>query len=601
MKTVVRVRWLLPLDSDADVLVLGDFAEESWPVRLITNTLANVEEPMGESAFARPAGVGQDQRYWRWAVPSGTATATAAATSSAAVSSSPATAVSSPATAAASPTSADAAGSSSASIDLREPELFGTTNTLRGDTAYPSNNRMQWLSDQHLANGHVADERPEGEVPVRYNYPRSSVLIPKMFSQRPAQRVLHECSSALIQQYCDRMHWHNLGLVGPEKRCYHWEPYGKALPRRSPEFSAFRAAAPAGWELVSITAELQADGHSCGDWSHHFRCCMLKYVADPAQLGTRSFATFLLRDDLRDLHSVSHAERAQAERTQRRFAQKRRDALRSLLLSAAQRGALPHGRTHLTDFDSSGKVIPTIFINLDEDLPGDDEFSLDIKPRVDTAAASTAAATASAASPAASTASVPDNDGEERPTAWCKYNPNDHQAAGIADAYVRAKSSNRALHNVSMDVDLFLDLAGIRYLTQTWPNNRGDKLQWGHKGDHEAMATNFNPGRPYLKLRRLKEVEGSLNIFPRWEVYDHEGRHRAWWIKNNMQVQRLEVWIAVDFDAAKRERTLCPTDLVVEQGACGLDGKNQTGGIPVSARLWRAVDDAVDELVRAEL
>ena len=115
------------------------------------------------------------------------------------------------------------------------------------------------------------------------------------------------------------------------------------------------------------------------------------------------------------------------------------------------------------------------------------------------------------------------------------------------------------------------------------------------------MAANFNPGRPYLKLRRLKEEEGSLNIFPRWEVYDHEGRHRAWWIKNNMEVQRLEVWIAVDFDAAKRERTLCPTDLVVEQGAYDLDGKNQTGGIPVSAQLWRAVGDAVDELVRAEL
>jgi len=81
------------------------------------------------------------------------------------------------------------------------------------------------------------------------------------------------------------------------------------------------------------------------------------------------------------------------------------------------------------------------------------------------------------------------------------------------------------------------------------------------------MAANFNPGRPYLKLRRLEEEEGSLNIFPRWEVYDHEGRHRAWWIKNNMEVQRLKVWIAVDFDAAKCERTLCPTDLVVEQGA----------------------------------
>ena len=91
---------------------------------------------------------------------------------------------------------------------------------------------------------------------------------------------------------------------------------------------------------------------------------------------------------------------------------------------------------------------------------------------------------------------MPANDGEERPTAWCKYNPNDHQAAGIADAYVRAKSPNKALHNVSMDVDLFLDLAGIRYLTQTWPDNRGDKLQWGHKGEHEAMASNFNSGRP---------------------------------------------------------------------------------------------------------
>ena len=66
MKTVVRVRWLMPLESDADVLVMGDFAEQSWPVRLITNTLANVEEPIGE--YQRPTGVGLDQRFWRWAV-----------------------------------------------------------------------------------------------------------------------------------------------------------------------------------------------------------------------------------------------------------------------------------------------------------------------------------------------------------------------------------------------------------------------------------------------------------------------------------------------------------------------------------------------------
>jgi hypothetical protein len=49
---------------------------------------------------------------------------------------------------------------------------------------------------------------------------------------------------------------------------------------------------------------------------------------------------------------------------------------------------------------------------------------------------------------------------------WCEYDPSDSQANGIADAYVRAKSPNKALHNVVMDVDLFLDLAGIRHLTQ---------------------------------------------------------------------------------------------------------------------------------------
>ena len=54
--------------------------------------------------------------------------------------------------------------------------------------------------------------------------------------------------------------------------------------------------------------------------------------------------------------------------------------------------------------------------------------------------------------------------------------------------------------------------------TEAWPHNRGDKLPWGHKGDHQAMAANFFPGRPYLKLRRVWEEEGHLSIFPRWEV-----------------------------------------------------------------------------------
>ena len=117
------------------------------------------------------------------------------------------------------------------------------------------------------------------------------------------------------------------------------------------------------------------------------------------------------------------------------------------------------------------------------------------------------------------------------------------------------------------------------------------------------MDTSFTPGRVYLRLRRLEEAAGSLNIFPRWEVYDHEGRHRAWWIKNKEKVPRLEVWVAVDFDSDfdGPKRTLCPTDLVVEQGAYTVEGKINTlipGGIPVCAKLQRGDADATDELVR---
>ena len=143
--------------------------------------------------------------------------------------------------------------------------------------------------------------------------------------------------------------------------------------------------------------------------------------------------------------------------------------------------------------------------------------------------------------------------------------------------------------------------------TQAWPENRGDWLAWdGHKrGDYDAMATSFDPGRVYLQLRPLEEAAGSLNIYPRWEVHGHEGRHRAWWIKNKEKVPRLEVWVAVDFEAdfGGPKRTLCATDLVVEQGAYTLDGKIHRlipGGTPVCAKLQRGHDGATDELVRTE-
>ena len=79
----------------------------------------------------------------------------------------------------------------------------------------------------------MAEDRPEGAVDVRYNYPRPLSLVPNIFAERPALRVLQEAQAALIQQYCDGVHWHNLALVGPERRCYYWDPTGKALTSRS--------------------------------------------------------------------------------------------------------------------------------------------------------------------------------------------------------------------------------------------------------------------------------------------------------------------------------------------------------------------------------
>ena len=107
---------------------------------------------------------------------------------------------------------------------------------------------------------------------MRYNYPRPAHLVPSMFTERPALRTMTERESVLIQQFCDGIHWHNIVLIGPEQKAYYWEPTGKPLAGRSEIRKAFDAAAPNGWTFESISLELQADGHSCGDWAHYFRC-----------------------------------------------------------------------------------------------------------------------------------------------------------------------------------------------------------------------------------------------------------------------------------------------------------------------------------------
>ena len=262
--------------------------------------------------------------------------------------------------------SAAAARTDAAPMDmseaLQEPALFGRASQLLGDLAYPSANPVQWLSDTHLANGHAADARPVGGVRVRYNYPRAQVQVPSIFAQRPARRVIERKDSVLIQQFCDGVHWHNLALMGPECTAYYWEPKGTPLNRRSPIHSAFCFAVPAarialedaapGWHFECILLELQADGHSCGDWAHYFRCRVLEYAADDALLGSRTFAAFLLSGipGMTNLRGLSGTRRTQAAGQQRRIARRRRDELRALLRVAAQQNKLPWGSVQLEDF-----------------------------------------------------------------------------------------------------------------------------------------------------------------------------------------------------------------------------------------------------------
>ena len=81
---------------------------------------------------------------------------------------------------------------------------------------------------------------------------------------------------------------------------------------------AFDAAAPAGWTLVSIQLKLQADGHSCGDWAHYFRCRVLAYAAEQ-KVRTCTFPAFL-QAELPNLRLLRGTRLTEAECRQRRFA-----------------------------------------------------------------------------------------------------------------------------------------------------------------------------------------------------------------------------------------------------------------------------------------
>lgn len=182
-------------------------------------------------------------------------------------------------------------------------------------------------------------------------------------------------------EFCDGVHWHNLALVGPERVMYYWEPTGSKLGDRDAISTAFECAAPGGWDIVSIPLRLQADGHSCGDWAHWFRCRVHEYVADETQMGKCTFPEFL-RGDLLNLRGLRGTQLTDAESRHRRFARRRRDALRELLRDAARRGALPWGEAQLDAFVPGAQQQERTVVDLntlDEELDGDRRVMIDLR------------------------------------------------------------------------------------------------------------------------------------------------------------------------------------------------------------------------------
>ena len=478
-KTVVRIRWLKKIGSAGVLIVDETLAEQSVYIRHVSDTLAEVEELRADEP--RPAGVSPDVRCWRSigsdansandaAIPAPEADVSTAAVRRAALA--PATEAASAAEATAVEAAVhpeDELSEQPALIDLAEPVLFGKARCIRGTAAYPSSNPVEWLSDSHLANAHAVDELPNGNVRVTYNYPREEASVPNIFGQRPATRVFQQRDRVLIQQFCGGCHWHNLCLIGPECRAYYWEPMAKnTLNSRHPIRTAFNNVAPDGWQLECIALQAQADGHSCGDWAHYFRTRVLRYAADDSLIGTGTFADFLAQG-LINLMTLRGSARQTAERSQRRIARQLRDALRTLLRGAAQKGLLPWGDSQLEDFTSDGTVAHPIDLeSLDESIEGNEGF---VAPQADELAASVTRAAVAAAKAAACAA--------EAATAAAAAHPGDKILTGIAET-ARARAE-KAADEAAMSLQVLEELqgkmdTGIRVnpaLARLWGVDRG--------------------------------------------------------------------------------------------------------------------------------
>ena len=143
---------------------------------------------------------------------------------------------------------------------------------------------------------------------------------------------------------------------------------------------------------------------------------------------------------------------------------------------------------------------------------------------------------------------------------WHKYTPGvlgDHEYERVMGEYDNDLHDNMQVLDVVMDIDLYLYLAGIdSYLdardqdlanpNQTfWEGSNGEL--WKSVKDNKEQ---FTPPPVILELQ--VKTERTRAGDPRgYEVFRHEGRHRAWLAKYKYGYQRILVTVGVRWTTAE--------------------------------------------------
>eukprot|EP00966_Prymnesium_polylepis_P056974 1319331-Prymnesium_polylepis.1 len=162
----------------------------------------------------------------------------------------------------------------------------------------------------------------------------------------------------------------------------------------------------------------------------------------------------------------------------------------------------------------------------------------------------------------------------------------------FTEKYTTKKPHPRnAAVQVVMECKLFLDLAGVSQFL----NDKDDDHEQRYKrffeksfdleGKHKGYVNDFTPDMATLEVRWN-------NAYSLWQVYCHEGRHRAWWIHHKKGWERMVVMIGYDYSTGDAcAASPCLQDVYREQADWGdLDSNTRKRDLDSDTRKRGVVD-----------